>query len=83
MIVDHLDQQVIEDAYLVLIALLVTFRSENIWSNSDCNVVRIHLVSRLVVHYFLEKLNVKLEGVEVELWKLIKQVFDVEERDLF
>ena len=82
MIVDHFDQQVIEDADLILIALLVAFRSENIWPDSDRHVVRVHLVHWLVVNNFLEKLNVELEGVEVERRELIEQVFDVEEHDL-
>ena len=65
MILNHFDDQVIEDANVADVFLSVLLWSEDVGAESDGQVVCSHFVLRLTHRYLIEKLNVVLERIEI------------------
>ena len=81
MMLDHENEELIEDARLIDVFLCNVKWAEDVWTNCHCQVVCGHPVFWLPFDNLAEKLNVELERVEIEHGQLIEQKLDVEEHD--
>ena len=63
----HSNHNIVERACVDKISWLYLFRSENIRTNRDSNVVVSHLVVRLLLHYCPTEVNDKLQRIIVKL----------------
>ena len=53
------------------------FGPKDVRAHCDSHIVRRHPVFRLVLHYHLEHLYVELEGIKVDLGKLVNPILEL------
>ena len=82
MVLDHEDEEFVEDARLIDVFLSRAEWTEDVWTDCHCQVVLGHPIGWLILGNLAEKLNVELQRVEVEHGHFIEQKLDVEDHDL-
>ena len=81
MMLDHENEELVEDSRLIDVFLRNAKWAEDVWTNCHCQVVCGHPVFWLPFDNLAKKLNVELERVKIEHGQLIEQKLDVEEHD--
>ena len=80
-LLDHLDNQLVVAAHIQNVFGPSGFWSEDVWSDTNCQVVRCHFVEWLILHNHLEDLNVEFKRVKIDSWQLLNPVLELQQRE--
>ena len=76
-LLDHLDDELVVAANVGNVLWSGASRTEDVWPDGDCHVVRGHLVIWLMLDYHSKHVDVELQRVKMDLRKLVYPVLEL------